>query len=105
MTTTEPTAQQILALPMQQPNDADAETVRDYLVVLLATLWTEQEGFSGKRPLGNSGWEFDLYLPLIEAGYVEGTFDDGDIDDCDDAAADKLIHTAILALGKPSEGA
>lgn len=38
-------------------NDAGALTVRDYLKALLRRLWLEQEGFSGKRPFGNSGWE------------------------------------------------
>lgn len=59
----------ILNLPMQE-NDAQAETVRDYLKALLERVWVEQEGFSGKRPFGNSGWYWDLYLPLLDAGVV-----------------------------------
>ena len=32
-------------------------TVKDYLKTLLHTLWDEEDGFSGKRPFGNSGWQ------------------------------------------------
>lgn len=65
----------VLDLPMK-PNDADAETVRQYLVTLLSTLWDEGEGFSGKRPLGDSGWEWDLLNPVQEAGLIHGVFDE-----------------------------
>ena len=47
-------------------------TVREYLHKLLETLWIEGEGFSSKRPFGNSGWENDLIIPLVKAGFVEG---------------------------------
>lgn len=66
------------------PNDAgdDDITIRDYLRVLLETLWDEGESFSGKRPLGNSGWEYDLYGPLVKAGFIQGRIDeDGYVDE------------------------
>ena len=65
-----PTPQQILDAPMG-PNDIDAQTVREYLAVLLATVWREEEGFDGKRPFGNSGWQHDLCHALAASGYVE----------------------------------
>jgi hypothetical protein len=90
----------VLNLPMQ-PNDADATTVRGYLVKLLTELWEHQEGFSGKRPFGNSGWAYDLYLPLLAAGLVTGTLDeDGYIDQIDDLEADRLIADAISQLDR-----
>ncbi len=46
-------------------------TVLDYLRELLELLWQEQDGFSGKRPFGNSGWEWDLYVPLAKAGFID----------------------------------
>lgn len=96
-----PTDAQVLALPMQQPNDANAATVRDYLVALLAELWREEQMFSGKRPFGNSGWQYDLYLPLIVAGFVPGVLDeDGYIDNVDDKRADAVIASAIRSLGE-----
>lgn len=94
---------EILALPMQA-NDAGATTVRGYLIRLLAELWNEGEGFSGKRPFGNSGWEYDLYLPLIKAGVVDGSLDDnGYVDDIPPTAvrkADHLIAVAIASLAR-----
>lgn len=94
-----PTPEQVLALPMEA-NDSGADTVRGYLVALLAEVWEHTEGFSGKRPFGNSGWDWDLMLPLIKAAFITGTLDeDGYIEDCDDRAGKKLIADAIRHLG------
>jgi hypothetical protein len=95
---TETTPEQLLDLPLPE-NDSGASTVRGYLVALLTTLWEEEEGFSGKRPFGNSGWQYDLYAPMIEAGIVGGEIDeDGYVERADAAAADKLILAAIQSL-------
>ena len=48
-------------------------TVREYFLILLTKLWIEGEGFSSKRPFGNSGWDLDLEVALIEAGVMPGT--------------------------------
>lgn len=91
------TPREILDLPMQE-NDADAATVRDYLKALLRAVWDEGEGFSGKRPFGNSGWDSELKHALVKAGAVRGTVNDRWLDDCDDAAAETLIRDAIAAM-------
>lgn len=96
-----PSPRDILALPMRE-NDAGATTVRGYLVELLAALWQEGEGFSGKRPFGNSSWEYDLYEPLAAAGLIAVTLDeDGYIHtfpDSERRKADTLIADAIRSL-------
>jgi hypothetical protein len=46
--------------------------VRDYLRKLLETLWDDGECFSGKRPFGNSGWEWEIYDALGRAGFIAG---------------------------------
>jgi hypothetical protein len=99
---TEPTPQQVLGLPLPS-NDAGAATVRGYLIELLAELWKEEEGFSGKRPFGNSGWQYELYTPMGRAGMIDGlTLDeDGYVDQFPPGsrrAADALILAAIRAL-------
>lgn len=95
----EPTGIEILNTPMGQ-NDADAATIREYLVKLLTELWKEQECFGGKRPFGNSGWDYELYGALLDAGFISGERDeDGYIDDCDSAKGFGLIHKAIKSLG------
>lgn len=94
------TGEDVLALPMH-PNDSGAETIRGYLVALLAEVWNEGDQFSGKRPFGNSGWETDLYIPLIEAELIAGSFDDhGYPEDYDSTNGDHLILLAITALGR-----
>ena len=51
--------------------EGDEIRVVDYLRKLLLAVWEENESFSGKRPFGNSGWEFDILLPLAKAGFVD----------------------------------
>lgn len=96
------TPQQILDLPLPD-NDANAATVREYLLRLLGAVWEEREGFSGKRPFGNSSWEYDLYGALGRAGLVVMTYDeDGYIEDFprgDQRKADRLIAEAIQNMG------
>lgn len=99
---------QVLSCPMQK-NDARAETVGEYLSTLLHVLWEENEGFSGKRPLGNSGWEYEVYEALARRGLVQGlVFDeDGYVEEFpyeDERKADELILAAIDAMGKASLG-
>lgn len=88
----------ILDLPMA-PNDANAKTIRGYLKALLRTLIEEQEGFSGKRPFGDSGWTSDLEIPLVKAGLISGKLDEnGWLEESDSHAATALILKAIESL-------
>jgi hypothetical protein len=91
-------AETLLDLPLPA-NDADAPTVRDYLIALLREAWEQGENFC-KRPFGNSGWQYEIYTPMVKAGLVPGTVDsDGELDDVDTRAADALMDEAIQALG------
>ena len=87
------------ALEIRFNSDAGENiTVRDYLRVLLETLYREGESFSGKRPFGNSGWQGDLYAPLISSGVLKGKLDeDGYVEECDETAADAYILKLITA--------
>ena len=60
-----------------QSDDLGEVTFREYFHKLLQTLWYEDEGFSGKRPFGNSGWSWDLIRGLVATGLVPGRFGDG----------------------------
>lgn len=88
-TTTEPSGAKILAVPLPT-NDANAETVRDFLVALVREVWREDECFDGKRPFGNSGWKSEVYDGLGAAG----------LDD-----SDETVMRAIEALGETSADA
>ena len=100
-TTTEPTGAEILAVTLPE-NDADAATIRDYLVALVREVWRETECFSGKRPFGNSGWQHEVYVGLAQAGLIESTRNKWDELDYDTDAADELVQRAIAALGASS---
>ena len=74
-------------------------TIREYLKLLLTTLWTEGERFSGKRPLGNSGWQYDVYHQLVKNNFVTGTFNEDDmLEEVDTKEANKLILELIANL-------
>lgn len=80
-------------------NDADARTVRDYLHVLLHTLWEQKHAFNSKRPFGNSFWESTMVVPLIRAGYIKGELDkDGYLKSEEDA--DEFISGLISVMCK-----
>ena len=80
--------------------DLDKEvTIKEYLKEMLKKLWLEKDEFSGKRPFGNSGWEYDLYKPLIQNNFVTGKLDeDGYIDSVDDNEANLIILKIIDKL-------
>jgi hypothetical protein len=94
----EVTGKMVLMLQMQ-PNDANAETVRDYLIRLLILVWRDGEGFDGKRPFGNSGWEHELFTTLAKAGLIQSSSDEFDYYDFDRSAGRDLIELAINELG------
>jgi hypothetical protein len=91
----------VLDLRMEA-NDAGAGTVRAYLTVLLSAVWRERDEFDGKRPFGNSSWEYELYQPLAEAGLIAAERDeDGILVPLDRDAGDRLVEAAIRRLGSP----
>lgn len=80
-------------------NDLGKTTVRLYLKELLKTLLNEGESFSGKRPFGNSGWEWDLAGPLIKAGILKGELDEGDrAESFDDLEYSDCLDALVEAL-------
>lgn len=80
--------------------DCSAKNLRGYFHKLLRTLWDEGEGFSGKRPFGNSDWDMDVCIALVSIGALAGTVD-YDIDgylmdhDYDQTLAFKLVFRLI----------
>jgi hypothetical protein len=116
MSLTREQARKVLDLPMDSKyNDIGARSVRKYLTRLLQQVWMDQEGFSGKRPFGNSGWTYDLLKPLAAAnmiggvgieidedGYVEVIYAPG-IDYRDaDTLLFVIIRDAIDEMGRPA---
>jgi len=69
-----------LLLPLEEDGPV-VGTIQDYLECLLTEVWQRGESFSGKHPFGDSGWEYDLYWPLVRGGAIKGTIDEeyGDV--------------------------
>ena len=74
----------------------NVHTIREFLEQLLTTVWIEEEGFSGKRPFGNSGWKQDVAVALIKAKVIDGELDeDGYIEDYDRQEFETLMRDLI----------
>lgn len=88
----------ILDIPFKWDDAGGITTLRKSFKLLLYTLFIEEEEFSGKRPLGNSGWQYDLGIGLINAGILEGDPDDPQENYFDYATFQQLIKLAIYQL-------
>jgi hypothetical protein len=78
--------------------DLGEVTARQYLKRLLNDLLMKGECFSGKRPFGNSGWEHDLAKPLILAGVIEGSIEDGYAEPAVDDEYTEALKALVEAL-------
>lgn len=75
-------------------------TIEWFLIKLLSKLWELESCFSGKRPLGNSGWKQDMKKAMIINGYVDGKLDeDGYIEKIDNQIFNSIIQELIHRLG------
>lgn len=101
----DPTPAQVLDLNVE--GDFGEGTVREWLIDLLAMVWTEREGFNGKRPWGNSSWEWEVYRAMINAGFLTAhrdQYDEERLSEDERRKADRLIADAIRSLGtEPTE--
>lgn len=68
----------VLDLPMGEG------TIRDFFRECMVKLWEEGECFSGKRPLGGSGWEGSILEAVMRAGLAKN-----------DREAGRLIYLAL----------
>lgn len=104
------TVSRVLAAPLGDGYwGTPQQTVRDYLVELLAEFWA---GNADPKygMVGNSDWQYDLYRALSRAGLIPGWrdgwgvgyLDDGSHRPDDRERADALITAAIRALGVAS---
>lgn len=77
----------------------EEKTIGDFFRECLVQLWLENEGFSGKRPLGDSGWDWEIYEALAWAGLIGAEFDEfGEMESCDEQMANDLIFKALENL-------
>lgn len=78
--------------------DLDKElSFKEYFHRLITELWLEQDKFSGKRPFGNSGWDFSIYVGLIRNGLFPGKLDeDGYVEEIDSDAAQEFVQKNII---------
>ena len=91
----------ILDIEMQE-NDAKAKTIKEYLKKLLLGVWIKEESFNGKRPFGNAGWKYEVYVALARAKVISADMDDDnyiqDISLAEEEKANNLIAEAIKSL-------
>lgn len=74
---------------------AEKITIRQMFVRMMRKCWLD-DGFSGKRPLGDSGWRDDVIKSLVDSGLIRGEIDcDGDLVSSDDGAGGELVLAAL----------
>lgn len=82
-----------------ESRDIGKTTFRAYFTKTLHKLIDEDEGFSGKRPHGNSGWFYDLAYGLVSAGIIEGEYNEKYEEyEFDNAEAYAALHRLIDEL-------
>lgn len=90
---------EILELKFESTDLEKEISIRDFFKELLTTLFKEGECFNGKRPFGNSGWDWDLKICLVKNGVVKGEYNSKYDDwDFDSEEADKKIFELIKEL-------
>lgn len=66
---------------------------------MLLAVWIEGEMFSGKRPFGDSGWDYTLAYDLIVGGiYTKGEINEYGEPEFNYTEFDAFIKEAINAL-------
>lgn len=60
----------VLASPVPKPNEPEVDTVQEYIMALGCGVAVDGEGFSAKRPFGNSCWEGEL-RDAVDAGIIK----------------------------------
>jgi hypothetical protein len=70
--------------------------LRDIFAEFLCELIVTTDSFSGKRPLGNSDWWYELAKPLVKEGIVDGKINEwGDACDYFSKEIDDVLVGAI----------
>lgn len=98
------TNQEILDLVFDDDwNTGYQQTVRSFLKNLLVKIMVEEEGFSSKRPWGNSAWQAPLIICLIKHGILNGSiveYEDGmvDLDSYDREEFENIVKELIWAM-------
>lgn len=94
------TIEEIANLVVPDPiQDGKTTTIKGYLLSILRTFLKEGEGFSGKRPFGNGGWEYDLYTVMIKAGAIDGELDEeGCVNSVDSESAGEIFLEIVDSL-------
>lgn len=99
-------------LALQIENYPEPCSLRELLKNLLLKLIEEGEGFNGKRPFGDSGWMFGIWIAFHKGGYIGATTYKYDPDDeeyeyefTDDQeeAAHGLLAAAITHMCKETK--
>ena len=77
--------------------ESETVTLKQYFHMLLLKLWISEEVFDGRRPWGNSGWTYDVFVVLIKNGLIPGKIDnEGFVEEVDVDEAKAFVITEII---------
>jgi len=87
----------VLDLKFKSEDLGKKVTIRQFFFELMKIFWYDPEGFSGKRPFGNSGWDSDLIICLVKNKLIKGKLDeDGYLEDYSNKECDQFVMSKIL---------
>ena len=87
----------LLDMPIESGDFDKPLSLREFLKTLLATVWAEEESFSGKRPFGNSRWQHCVQIALVKNGFVDGKLDyNGGLEEINQAQAEAVMYHIIM---------
>lgn len=75
--------------------DVDGTPLRKMLKDLLTMVIMQGESFDSKRPWGDGGWEFDIYLAMVQNGFVDGKIEDFMLWEVDTTKCDEILIRCI----------
>lgn len=91
------TREEILELPVMRHDLGSEISMRYFFERLFCDLWKKEANFDSKRPWGNSGWKWDIYVTLIKHNVIPGKLDEyGYVEEVDSKSASDFVENEIL---------
>ena len=83
--------------PLDSYMECHDMTIREFFKECLMSLVKEGERFSGKRPIGESGWHADIAIALLKHKHIDGFFNEDEFD-YDYKDVDNVLESCIGEL-------
>jgi hypothetical protein len=81
---------------LEEPSEEPEITIKQWLFFVFSRVLLDGAGFSGKRPLGSSGWDQEFIMAYAKYELIEVVVnEDGELDDYNSKEVD-MIHLQLI---------